>query len=38
MHDDVLILLRKFFPLHIERNGVFFGNSFEHALKILRVG
>ena len=38
MHDDVLILFREFFPLHIERNGVFFGNGFEHALKILRVG
>ena len=38
MHDDVLILFREFFPLHIEWNGVFFGNGFEHALKILRVG
>ena len=37
MHDDVLILLGEFLPLHVQRNGMFFGNSFEHALEVLRV-
>ena len=37
VHDDVLVLVGKLFPLHIEWNRVFLGNCFEHALEILRV-
>ena len=38
VHDDVLVLVGKLFPFHVQWDRVFFSNSFEHSLEVLRMG